>query len=90
MNTDIINDYLAQAREIIGRRSRAEIEYDNALIVNLENGMDIQSAVRAANRLHPTEALQPTAEQWDDVAERYDYLMEHKKILKRLGMKEES
>ena len=83
-----INDYLKRAREIIGNRTAAEIEYDNTVIACLARGMDIQGAIAAANREHPDEALRPKPNQWEDVAARYEYLLQHNEILKRSGIKE--
>ena len=88
MDANQINYYLARAREIIGDRSQAEIEYDNAVIAHLGTGIDIKSAIRAANLEYPEESLKPDTDHWADLAARYDYLKEHKAILKRLGMKE--
>jgi hypothetical protein len=88
MNVNEINAYLERAREIIGDRSQAEIEYDNAVVAHLSVGKDIKRAIRAANREHPSEALQPGANGWPDLAARYDYLLEHQAILKRLGITE--
>ena len=50
--------------------------------------MDIKRAIRAANQEHPEEALEPRPEHWEDVAARYEYLLEHQAVLKTLGMKE--
>ncbi len=83
-----INAYLQRAREIIGERSPGEIEYDNAVVANLSGGMSIRKAIAAANRQCPEEALKPEPEHWNDLAARYDYLREHKVILRKLGMTE--
>ena len=88
MNVNEINAYLQRAREIIGDRSQAEIDYDNSVIAHLSTGMDIKSAIRAVNQEYPEEALKPGADQWSDLAARYNYIREHKEILKRLGMNE--
>ena len=88
MNVTEINAYLERAPEIIGDRSQAEIDYDNAVVAHLAAGKDIKRAVRAANQEHPAEALKPAADHWPDLAARYEYILEHKSILKRLGMKE--
>jgi len=88
MNVDQINAYLTNAREIIGDRSQAEMEYDNAVVANLGTGMDIKHAIGAANLQYPKESLKPNADHWTDLADRYNYLKEHKAILERLGMKE--
>lgn len=86
MKTPPNNAYLQRAREIIGDRSQAEIDYDNSVVAHLSAGMDIKSAIRAANQEYPEEALTPGADQWSDLAARYNYIMEHRAILKRLGM----
>ena len=86
MNVNGINAYLQRAREIIGDRSQAEIDNDNSVVAHLSAGMDIMRAIRAANQEYPEEALKPGADQWSDLAARYDYISEHKAILKRLGM----
>ena len=88
MNVNEINAYLQQAREIIGDRTPSEIAYDDSLVAHLSRGMDIKRAIRAANQEHPEEALQPGPEHWEDLASRYEYILEHKAILKTLGMTE--
>ena len=88
MNVNEINAYLQRAREIIGDRSQAEVDYDNSVVANLNRGMDIKQAIRAANQEHPEEALKPGADHWPDLAARYQYIREHKAILKTLGMRE--
>jgi hypothetical protein len=88
MNVNEINAYLERAREIIGERSQSEIDYDNAVVAHLSTGKNIKRAVRAANQEQPEEALKPGADDWPDLAAHYDYIIEHKTILKRLGMRE--
>jgi|APIni6443716594_1056825.scaffolds.fasta_scaffold872579_2 hypothetical protein len=88
MDAPLTNDYLAQAREILGDRTDPEIEYDNTVVAFLATGMDIQSAVDAANREHPDEALEPDPAHWEDLAARYDYIRKHKLMLQKLGIKE--
>lgn len=87
MHVDLINEYLQSAAEMIGQRSQAEIDYDNAVLEFLESGGDIKAAVRAANQKYPKDALEPGQDQWQDMAERYEYIAEHKRILKKLDMK---
>ena len=82
-----MNAYLKRAREIVGERTPAEIEYDNTVITGLAGGADIQGAIAAANRKHSDEALNPTPNQWADLAARYDYLRQHEEILKKLEMR---
>jgi hypothetical protein len=88
MNVNDINAYLEKAREIIGERSPGEIEYDNAVVANLSAGMTIKKAIAAANRQYPDEGLQPEPEHWNDLAARYEYMREHKVILRKLGRSE--
>jgi len=88
MKTPPNNAYFQRAREIIGDRSQAEIDYDNSVVAHLSTGMDIKRAIAAANERHPKEALQPGPDDWADLAARYQYIKEHKDILKRLGMRE--
>jgi hypothetical protein len=87
MNVEQINAYLERAQDIIGDRSSGEIQYDDAVVAHLSAGMDIKRAIGSANQEHPDEALNPGADQWSDVAARYEYLKEHQVILRRLGMK---
>ena len=88
MDVNQINAYLERAREIIGDRSQGEIEYDNAVVAHLSTGMDIRRAIAAANQKYPEEALRPDPDDWADLAARYEYIEEHKVILKRLGLRE--
>ena len=88
MNVTEINAYLQRAREIIGERSPSEIAYDDSVVAHISNGADIKGAIRTANQEHPTEALKPGPEDWEDLASRYEYIAEHKILLKKLGMRE--
>ena len=88
MDAHLTNDSLARAREILGDRTDTEIEYDNMVVVFLAKGMDIMRAVDAANREHPDEALKPDPVHWEDLAARYDYIIKHKLMLQKLGIKE--
>jgi hypothetical protein len=88
MDAHLINDYLARARAILGDRTDTEIDYDNTVVAFLTKGMDIKSAVDAANREHPEEAIKPDPAHWEDLAARYDYITKHKLMLQKLGIKE--
>jgi hypothetical protein len=88
MDAPLTNDYLARAREILGDRTDTEIEYDNTVVAFLATGMDIKSAVDAANREHPDEALKPDPAHWEDLAARYDFITKHKLMIQKLGIKE--
>ena len=50
--------------------------------------MSIKSAVDAANREHLDEVLKPNPTHWEDLAARHDYIIKHKLILKKVGIKE--
>ena len=88
MTGNQINAYLARARQIIGERSQAEIDYDNAVVAHLNSGADIKNAIAAANRMYPNESLAPGPGDWPDVEARYQYIREHKRILNGLGISE--
>jgi hypothetical protein len=88
MNAHLTNDYLARAREILGDRTDTEIAYDNTVLAFMAKGMDIKSAVDAANREHPEEALKPDPAHWDDLVARYDYITKHQLMLQKMGINE--
>jgi hypothetical protein len=88
MNVNDNDSYLQQAREIIGDRTQSEIAYDDSVAAHLSRGKDIKRAIRAASQEHPEEALEPGPEHWADLSARYEYILEHKAILKTLGMRE--
>jgi hypothetical protein len=88
MNAHLTKHYLARAREILGDRTDTEIAYDNTVVAFMAKGMDIKSAVDAANREHPEEALKPDPAHWEDLAARYDYLSQHQLMLQKMGIKE--
>ena len=88
MDAHLTNACLARAREILGDRTDTEIEYDNTVVTFLAKGMDIKSAVDAANRKHPEEALKPDPDHSEDLAARYDFITKHKLMLQKLGIKE--
>jgi hypothetical protein len=50
--------------------------------------MDIKSAIDAVNREHPDGAFKPKPNQWEDLAARYDYILQHNEFLKKSGIKE--
>jgi hypothetical protein len=86
MIPDDLTPYLERAAKIIGERTPEEIQYDDAVVENLSSGMSIKKAIAAANRQYPDEALKLEARHWDDVATRYEYLRQHKILLRRLGI----
>jgi hypothetical protein len=81
---DIINQYIARAREIIGNRTPEEIEYDNEVVRWLQKGEGIRKAIAKANETFPSEALEVTEEVLADVQAHYKYLAEHEEIIRKL------
>ncbi len=80
MTVNEINAYLQRAREIIGDRSPSEIAYDDSVLAHLSTGKDIKRAIRAANQEHPAEALEPGPEHREDLAARYECILDRKAI----------
>lgn len=85
MKENMIKAYLAQAEEIIGKRTPAEIAYDDAVVAGLEMGLPIEAALANAAQKHPAEALSWDDTNIGDIASRYDYLKEHAQIIRRIG-----
>jgi hypothetical protein len=85
MKEEMIKAYLAQAEQIIGKRTPAEIAYDNTVVAGLEMGLPIEAALSNAAQQHPSEALSWDNSNITDIAGHYDYLKEHARILRQLG-----
>jgi hypothetical protein len=81
---DLIEQYLSRSKEIIGDRTQAEIRYDNEVLRWLQKGKKIKNAIQKANKKYPHEALQLDKSNINDVANHYDYLLEHDKIMQKL------
>ncbi|MCK4904999.1 hypothetical protein KAS42_01970 [bacterium] len=81
---DLIEQYLSRSKEIIGDRNQTEIRYDNEVLRWLRKGKKIKNAIIKANKKHPDEALQLDKSNINDVANHYDYLLEHEKIMRKL------
>ena len=84
MNDKIIKAYLARAEQIIGKRTPAEIEYDDIIVDGLEKGLSIEEALTNADRAHPSEAIVWNTGNIRDITAHYDYLKEHAQILRKL------
>ena len=85
MKENVIKAYLAQAEEIIGKRTSAEIAHDDAVVAGLEMGLPIEAALANAAQKHPAETLSWDDSNIGDIAAHYDYLKEHAQILRKLG-----
>ena len=84
---DLIDQYLSQSKEIIGDRSEDEIRYDNEVLKWLRKGKKVKNAILKANKKFPKEALKIDRSDIGEVAEHYNYLLEHENILKNFDLK---
>jgi hypothetical protein len=80
----ILDEYLNRADDIIGDRTKEEIQYDNAVLKELRKGKKIKKAIEKANKKFPNEAMTIDADSINDVAAHYEYQLEHEKIMAKL------
>jgi len=80
----IFEPYLERANEIIGDRTKDEELYDNEVVKCLKKYGKIRKALNQANKKYPNEALQYDDTNIADLQSRYEYMVEHDAILKRL------
>ena len=81
---DLLKNYLERAKEIIDDRTKEEEIYDQEVLRWLRKDKDIKKAIEKANIKYPDEALKINNSNINDVAEHYDYLLEHEKIFKKI------
>tara|TARA_R110002167_G_scaffold195709_3_gene398471 strand:+ start:23 stop:277 length:255 start_codon:yes stop_codon:yes gene_type:complete len=81
---DPLKQYLERATEIIGERTPGEERYDREVVRWLEKGKPIKKAITKANGKFPKEALEIDDAVLGDVQARYEYLLEHERIMSRL------
>ena len=60
-------------------------KYDNEVLLWLEKTGKIRKAINKANKKYPNEALQYNEDNIADIREHYDYLLNHMKIIRKLG-----
>ena len=72
MNQKMIKAYLAQAEQVIGKRTAEETAHDDAVVAGLEKGLPIQAAPTNAAQQHPGEALSWDDSNIDDIAAHYE------------------
>ena len=82
---DIIEQYLQRANEIIGNRSKDEERYDKEVLRWLRKGKNIRKAINKANKKYPSEALSIDESNVSEVADHYDYLLEHDNIIRKIS-----
>jgi hypothetical protein len=81
---DLIEQYLSRSKGIIGDRSENEIRYDNEVLKWMRKGKKVKNAILKANKKYPNDALKVDRSKVRDVADHYNYLLEHENILKNL------
>jgi len=82
---NLIDQHLDRAHEIIGERTPREEKYDNEVLLWLEKTGKIRKAINKANKKYPNEALQYNEDNIADIREHYNYLLNHMKIIRKLG-----
>ncbi|MFC1461959.1 hypothetical protein ACFLQR_05535 [Verrucomicrobiota bacterium] len=82
---NILEQYLAGANNVIGERTPEEEKYDAEVILWLQKGKSIKTAIGKASEKYPSEALKVTEESLPDIAAHYDYLKEHEGIMQKLN-----
>jgi hypothetical protein len=82
---NFLDQYLQRSQEIIGDRSPAEKRYDNEVLRWLRKGKNIRKAIEKANKKYPEEALEIDDTNSDDVADHYDYIMQHQEIMNKIS-----
>jgi hypothetical protein len=80
----ILKAYLDNAAEIIGHRSPSEKAYDDAVVDALRQGHSIKESLAIAGAKFPDEAIQWNNDNIDQISAHYDYLRNHRDILKRI------
>ena len=81
---DILKQYLERTAEISGERTSGEEKYDREVMRWLGKGKPIKKAIAKANEKYPAEALAPDDAMLPDLQTRYEYLLEHERIERRL------
>jgi hypothetical protein len=81
---NLINDYIIRSAEIIGERTPAEEKYDREILRWIEKGKPIRKAIDRANIKYPKEALLVDDSLLPDLQSRYEYMLEHEKIMRNI------
>ena len=82
MKQKLMQAYLQQAEQIIGKRTPEEIAHDDEVVAGLDKGLTIEAALTNAAQKHPSEALSWDSGSIRDIAAHFEYLKEHAKIVK--------
>jgi len=81
---NLVEDYIKRSKELIGDRTKSEIQYDNEVIRWLQKGKSIKKAITKANEKCPDEALDVSIDNLGDVAAHYEYLKNHEDIVNKM------
>ena len=81
---DLLKLYFERAAEITGERTSGEKKYDREVMRWIEKGKSIKKAIAKANEKYPAEALAPDDAMLPDLLARYEFLIEHERIERRL------
>jgi hypothetical protein len=80
-----LESYLERANEIIGERTKEEELYDIEVVKCLKKYGKIRKALNRANKKYPNEALKYDDSNIVDLQARYEYMVEHYEIVKRMS-----
>jgi hypothetical protein len=89
MKKKVMEMYMRQAEQVIGKRTPEETAHDDEVVAGLEMGLPIEAALTNAAQKHPAEALSWNADSIGDIAAHFDYLKEHARILKMAESKKQ-
>ena len=80
----ILKAYLHNAAEIVGHRSPSEKAYDDVVVDALRQGKTIKESLAIAGTQFPDEAIQWSDDNIEEIAAHYDYLRNHRDILRMI------
>ncbi len=84
---DLLEQYLKNANEVIGDRTKDQVRYDNEVLRWLRKGKGILKAIKKANEKVPKEALEIDEHNVNDIAAHYEYQLAHDNVMrKRSGL----
>ncbi len=81
---DHYNQTASDFEDSLNERSTDEINYDKAVLKELNKGRPLKRALKIAARKHPNEALEFNNETREDIEAYYDYLINHELIKNKI------
>lgn len=82
LTRELLKAYKQAVSAAIGNRSAGEIAYDNAVVAEMNRGLNPEAAIVRAGISHPDEALQITPDNRNDLIARFEFLQEHDKLMR--------